>query len=195
MRLTKQHFAEVAARVAADELTPGEAYRLLGRIQLDQDNARRFTAEDRLEAVRLYCDEGMSTAKIAERLLCSEGTIRHHLKAAGIELRSCSEAARPRSKVTDDEVREIRASSDTNPVLARRYGVSVSLISAIRNRTTRAHVADVVLPEGLEGTRQALNLLPTHNAALADHLARAARHAESTRHLLKAVANTSESPC
>ena len=64
MILTKEHFADVNSRVQSGELTPGEAYKLLGRIQSDQDNHRQITAEDRLEMVRLYTEEKMGCAAI-----------------------------------------------------------------------------------------------------------------------------------
>jgi hypothetical protein len=191
--LTKQHFADVADRVARDELTPGEAYRLLGRIQRDQEGTRRITAEDRLEMVRLYVDERVSAETIAKVLKCAEATVRHHLESVGVELRTRSDAASPRTKLSDDDVCEIRASGDPQIALARRFGVSPSRISAIKNRTSRANVLDVELLPGLEGKRQVLNLLPTHNEAAQAGLRSAAKHTEATRQLLRTVANTAPS--
>lgn len=45
-----------------------------------------------------------------------------------------------RAKLTDQEVLEIRASSEKSTVLADRYGVSTQLISTIKLRQTWAHL-------------------------------------------------------
>jgi hypothetical protein len=50
--------------------------------------------------------------------------------------------ARQRGPLTDDEVREIRASTEGIDVLAERYAISRSTASNIRNRVTRAGVPD-----------------------------------------------------
>lgn len=44
------------------------------------------------------------------------------------------------SKLTDDAVREIRASKETHSVLAKKYGVSGSLISMVQTRRIWKHV-------------------------------------------------------
>ena len=62
-------------------------------------------------------------------------------------------------------------------------------ISNIKNRRSRANVPDFTLPEGLEGSRQALNMLPAQNEAIQSELRRALKHAETTGHLLKTVSN------
>lgn len=46
-----------------------------------------------------------------------------------------------RAKLTEAKVRTIRASSDTDAALARRFGVSRAAINLARNRVTWAHVA------------------------------------------------------
>ena len=48
---------------------------------------------------------------------------------------------------------------------------------------------DFTLPEGLEGSRQALNMLPAQNEAIQSELRKALKHAETTGHLLKTVSN------
>ncbi|MCA3380188.1 MAG: hypothetical protein ING08_08085 [Roseomonas sp.] len=45
-------------------------------------------------------------------------------------------------KLTDDQVREIRANPISGPVLAKHYGVTQKVIWAIRNRQTYQHVKD-----------------------------------------------------
>jgi hypothetical protein len=45
-----------------------------------------------------------------------------------------------RSKLTDDAVRQIRASTEEQSILARRYGVSQPLISNIRSGAGWKHV-------------------------------------------------------
>ena len=45
-----------------------------------------------------------------------------------------------KAKLTDAKVRTIRASSDTHTALARRYGVTKQVISAVRKGTTWKHV-------------------------------------------------------
>jgi len=49
--------------------------------------------------------------------------------------------AHPAAKLTEDLVREIRSSTEMGTVLAVRYGVSRSQISAIRKHKTWKHVA------------------------------------------------------
>lgn len=44
-------------------------------------------------------------------------------------------------KLTDEQVREIRTSTDTQTTLAKRYGVSQSAVSAIRTGKTWRHVS------------------------------------------------------
>lgn len=44
------------------------------------------------------------------------------------------------SKLSDDDVREIRASTETQHQLAHRYSISQSVISDIRRRRIWAHV-------------------------------------------------------
>lgn len=46
-------------------------------------------------------------------------------------------------KLTDDQVREIRASSLTQVELARKYGVAQTKISYVKNRKTYKHVLGV----------------------------------------------------
>lgn len=188
MILTKEHFADVNSRVQNGDLTPGEAYKLLGRIQSDQDNHRQITAEDRLEMVRLYTEEKMGCAAIGKLLKCSQPTVQSHLEQMGVVIR---DRWTHRSRLTDDEVREIRASTESQSVLARRFNVDQATISNIKNRRSRANVPDFTLPEGLEGSRQALNMLPAQNEAIQSELRRALKHAETTGHLLKTVSNVS----
>lgn len=188
MILTKEHFADVNSRVQSGELTPGEGYKLFGRIQSDQENYKRITAEDRLEMVRLYTEEKLGCAAIAKLLKCSQPTVQHHLEQLGIKIR---DRWTHRSTLTDDDVREIRASTEPQSVLARRFNVDQATISNIKNRKSRANVPDIVLPEGLEGTRQALNMLPAKNEALQSELKRALKLSEQTGHLLKTVSNVS----
>lgn len=146
MILTKEHFEDINSRVQSGDLTPGEGYKLLGRIQLDQYNHAQITAEDKIEMARLYIDEQMGCDTIATRFHCAVGTVRHHLKMVGVELRPPGIAAR--KKLTDDDIRDIRSSKELQSVMARRYGVSASLISAIRSGRCRANVPDFTLPEG-----------------------------------------------
>ena len=47
-----------------------------------------------------------------------------------------------RSRVTEDQVREIRRSNENQHVLAARYGLSQQAISAIKKRVSWKHVAD-----------------------------------------------------
>lgn len=49
--------------------------------------------------------------------------------------------ARPQSKLTEDAVREIRASTDTGLSLAKKYGVDDAVIGRIRRGTAWKHVA------------------------------------------------------
>lgn len=49
-------------------------------------------------------------------------------------------SALPQAKLHEDQVREIRGSSDTYEALALRFGVSSSHISNIKNRKNWAHV-------------------------------------------------------
>jgi hypothetical protein len=49
-------------------------------------------------------------------------------------------AANSRAKLSEEQVLEIRDSSDSATALASRYGVSTQLISAIRLRQTWAHI-------------------------------------------------------
>lgn len=44
------------------------------------------------------------------------------------------------AKLTEEAVRDIRASTEANPILARQYSVSAPSISMIRNRRTWRHV-------------------------------------------------------
>ena len=46
------------------------------------------------------------------------------------------------AKLTDNKVLEIRASKETYRNLSKNFGVSSSVISGVKNRTTWAHVAD-----------------------------------------------------
>ena len=46
----------------------------------------------------------------------------------------------PQAKLTEQQVREIYASTETQRVTARRYGVTQSLVSQIRNRQVWAHL-------------------------------------------------------
>lgn len=48
----------------------------------------------------------------------------------------------PRAKLTESQVREIRASSEPLAIVADRYNVSRQLIGLIRNRKVWRHVAD-----------------------------------------------------
>lgn len=51
-------------------------------------------------------------------------------------------AGRPNAKLTDDKVREIRASTEPARVLAQRYGVCQQLVSDVRRRKMWKHVTD-----------------------------------------------------
>lgn len=190
MVLTREIFAEVNDRVQNGELSPGEAYKLLGRIQVDKDNQRPMTAEDKIVMVKLYTEDRLPCVEIGRRLKYSAQTIQNNLDRLGVTRR---EKWSHRSRLTDDEVREIRNSTEPQSLLARRFNVDQSTICNIKNRKSRAAVPDVVLPEGLEGSRQALNMLPTLNEAIDQNLRTAQRHADATRGLLKTVANTAPS--
>ncbi len=50
-----------------------------------------------------------------------------------------------RAKLTDELVREIRASTDTQQAIAARLGVARSRVSRIRTRKSWAHVTEVTL--------------------------------------------------
>jgi hypothetical protein len=50
-------------------------------------------------------------------------------------------AQNPRAKLTDDDVRTIRASNSPLRVMAEQFGVDQSLISLIRLRKAWKHVA------------------------------------------------------
>ena len=56
---------------------------------------------------------------------------RHHLEAHG-SLERFSKIARGRRKLTDDQVREIRSSTETLAALGRRFGVSLQTVSNVR---------------------------------------------------------------
>jgi transposase-like protein len=187
MILTKEHFADVNSRVQSGELSPGEAYKLLGAIQRDKQPGERIESEDKIEMIRLYTNENKTCKQIGALVGCHEMTVRHHLLAAGVKMRGRAESARV--KLTEDDVRDIRASSESSSVLARKYGVHVSRITGIRAGRTRTNVPDFTLPEGLEGSRQALNMLPAQNEAIQSELRKALKHAETTGHLLKTVSN------
>lgn len=189
MILTKEHFADVNSRVQSGELTPGEGYKLLGAIQRDKQPGERINPEDKLEMVRLYTEDKKTCKQIGAMLGCHEMTVRHHLLALGTKMRNRAESAKV--KLSEDDVRDIRASSESSSVLARRYGVHVTRITSIRSGKTRTNVPDFTLPEGLEGTRQALNMLPAKNEALQSELKRALKLSEQTGHLLKTVSNVS----
>jgi len=60
--------------------------------------------------------------------------VRHHLEAHG-SLERFSKIARGRRKLTDEQVREIRASSETLTSLAKRFGVSLQTASNVRAGT------------------------------------------------------------
>jgi hypothetical protein len=77
--LTKEHVADVNSRVQNDEMSPGEAYKLLQRIQLDKDSYCPTTAEDKIEMVRLYTEQMLSCKQIGQRFKCHEETVRYHL--------------------------------------------------------------------------------------------------------------------
>lgn len=49
---------------------------------------------------------------------------------------------RREAKLSDEAVREIRASGERQRVLANKYGVHQSIISEVKNRKRWAHVAD-----------------------------------------------------
>lgn len=54
---------------------------------------------------------------------------------------SAKGAAHPKSKLTEDVVRAIRASDEKGVVLAERYRVTTTLISNVRNRKVWDHLA------------------------------------------------------
>jgi hypothetical protein len=56
--------------------------------------------------------------------------------------RSPRGSAQPTSKVTEDDVRAIRADSRPYAVIAEQYGISKAAISLMRSRKTWAHVSD-----------------------------------------------------
>lgn len=62
---------------------------------------------------------------------------RAHETANRLDLRGVDH---PRAKLTEEQVREIRASHSSQTSLARSYGVSQSLVWAIRNRKVWQHV-------------------------------------------------------
>lgn len=64
------------------------------------------------------------------------GTHAENMRDMAIKGRSCPwpGESNPRAKLTADEVAEIRRRPDPRSTLAREFGVSLSLISAIRNR-------------------------------------------------------------
>jgi hypothetical protein len=49
-------------------------------------------------------------------------------------------AANSQAKLTDEQVREIRASTSRGTLLAKRYGISACLVSLIRNRKAWTHI-------------------------------------------------------
>jgi hypothetical protein len=63
-------------------------------------------------------------------------------------------------KLTDDEVRKIRASNDKQEYLAHRYGVAVSAIRKVKRRATLAFVPD--LPVAELTVEQLMYLLSKH---------------------------------
>lgn len=56
--------------------------------------------------------------------------------------RDTSLRGRNKTKLSDDQVREIRTSAETGRALATKFDVSTALISKIRNRLDRALVED-----------------------------------------------------
>lgn len=61
-------------------------------------------------------------------------------KGRGKQARPLKGEAHMSAKLTEDDVREIRASSDPRPKLATRYGVSWGAIDCIQKRKTWKHV-------------------------------------------------------
>lgn len=86
---------------------------------------RYYPDEDRLERYRHWWHQGLENG----------GT------ALGFNRRSTGrQAGLSRSKLSEEDVRSIRSSSEPLKDLAERYGVSKATVSRVRNRKRRAEV-------------------------------------------------------
>jgi uncharacterized protein YheU (UPF0270 family) len=98
------------------------------RIHADAD--RTF---DLAEAQQLY-ESGMSTLRVAEVYGRNPATVYRSLRRAGVRFRDCRGTANVNAKLTDEKVAAIRREYETGTiqvVLAERYGVTQSTISAV----------------------------------------------------------------
>ena len=68
------------------------------------------------------------------------GTKRDNMADAAAKGRSARGSRLPQTKLTEDAVREIRASNETQTALAKRYGVSQAAISMARTGAHWSHV-------------------------------------------------------
>lgn len=68
------------------------------------------------------------------------GTNRDNIRDMVAKGRNSRGAAHTNAKLTDEIVREIRSSSESSYILARRFGVSRAAIIKVRRRKTWAHV-------------------------------------------------------
>ena len=68
------------------------------------------------------------------------GTIQDNMRDKVSKGRQCRGETRPLAKLTTAAVREIRASGEPRKVLARRYGVSGTTITQVRQRKVWSHV-------------------------------------------------------
>lgn len=117
------------------------------RVRRGASHGMAILAEADVVAIRL---SGLSDDELAVAYGVSVSTIEYarlrgwrHVAVAASKrpLRTVRGAENPRAKLTEQDVRDIRASSETLVKCAERYGVHFSLVARIRKRLAWRHVA------------------------------------------------------
>jgi hypothetical protein len=92
-------------------------------------------ASEHADAIRKLAKRGLSGGQIAKTIKCglTRDMICGWCRRNGVKLPQTNAARR---KLTDDQVREIRASVEPYSVLSARYSVNKGIISMVKARRT-----------------------------------------------------------
>lgn len=100
---------------------------------------RQQSANKRTSVKVVFQGQEVTLTDLSDRLGLSTDLLRSRLRQ-GKPLDDPKNSFRKRTKLSDEQVREIRASTDIHRILAERYGVGRQTVSAIKSGSERRSV-------------------------------------------------------